>query len=126
MHQADQEDGSTPSIGAHAKLDKIRPFLRYFTALVAKEIYNDTRFLTEPDENVWWYDGQRVEFRTPNYAKILRIMQSQPSVTIDSLREQLGINKSAVQRLLSSLKEKGYIEARDNEGGWRVLITPSL
>ena len=72
------------------------------------------------------YDGQRVEFRTPNYAKILRIMQSQPSVTIDSLREQLGINKSAVQRLLSSLKEKGYIEARDNEGGWRVLITPSL
>ena len=53
-------------------------------------------------------------------------MQSQPSVTIESLRVQLGINKSAVQRLLSSLKEKGYIEARDNEGGWRVLITPSL
>ena len=44
----------------------------------------------------------------------------------DRDREQLGINKSAVQRLLSSLKEKGYIEARDNEGGWRVLISPSL
>ena len=71
-------------------------------------------------------EGQRVEFRTPKYAKILRIMQSQPSVTIDSLREQLGINKSAVQRLLSSLKEKGYIAARDYEGGWRVLITPSI
>ena len=42
------------------------------------------------------------------------------------LREQLGINKSAVQRLLARLKEKGYIEARDNEGGWRVLITPSM
>lgn len=126
LHQADLGVGSTPSIGAHAELDKIRPFLRYFAALVAEEIYNDVRFLTEPDENVWWYDGQRVEFRTPNYAKILRIMQSQPSVTIDSLREQLGINKSAVQRLLSSLKEKAYIEARDNEGGWRVLITPSV
>lgn len=126
LHQADLEVGPIPSIGAHTELDKIRPFLRFFTALVAEEIYNDVRFLTEPDENVWWYDGQRVEFRTPNYAKILRIMQSQPSVTIESLREQLGINKSAVQRLLSSLKEKGYIEARDNEGGWRVLITPSL
>ena len=126
LHQADLEVGSTPSIGAHAELDKIRPFLRYFTALVAEEIYNDVRFLTEPDENVWWYDGQRVEFRTPNYAKILRFMQSQPSVTIESLHEQLGINKSAVQRLLSSLKEKGYIEARDKEGGWRVLITPSI
>ena len=53
-------------------------------------------------------------------------MQSQPSVTIDSLHDQLVINKSAVQRLLSSLKEKGYFEARNNEGGWRVLITPSL
>ena len=107
-------------------MDKIRPFLRYFTALVAEEIYNDVRFLTEPDENVWWYDGQRVEFRTPNYAKILRIMQSQHSVTIDSLREQLGINKSAVQRLLSSLKEKGYIEARDNVGDFIINISQSV
>lgn len=48
------------------------------------------------------------------------------AIAIDSLREQLGINKSAVQRLLTSLKEKGYIETRDNEGGWRVLITPSV
>ena len=75
---------------------------------------------------MWWYDGQRVEFRTPNYAKILRAMQSQPSVTIESLRKITGINKSAVQRLLGSLKEKGYIEAKDNVGGWRVLITPSV
>ena len=126
LHQADLEVGPTPGIGAHAELVKIRPFLRYFTALIAEEIYNDVRFLTEPDEDVWWYDGQRVEFRTPNYARILRIMQSQPSVTIDSLREQLGINKSAVQRLLSRLKDKGYIEARDKDGGWRVLITPSV
>ena len=26
-------------------------------ALVAEEIYNDVRFLTEPDKSVWWYDG---------------------------------------------------------------------
>ncbi len=126
LHQADLEVGSTPSIGAHADLNHIRPFLRYFIAVVAEEIYNDVRFLTEPDENVWWYDGQRVEFRTLNYAKILRIMQSQPSVTINSLCEQLSINKSAVQRLLTSLKEKGYIEAKNDEGVWRVIITPSV
>ena len=126
LHQADLEVGSTPSIGAHADLNHIRPFLRYFIAVVAEEIYNDVRFLTEPDENVWWYDGQRVEFRTLNYAKILRIMQSQPSVTINSLCEQLSINKSAVQRLLTSLKEKGYIEAKNDEAIWRVIITPSV
>ena len=126
LHQADLEVGSMPSDGAHAEIGNIRPFLKYFSALVAEEVYNDVRFVTEPDENVWWYDGQRVEFRTPNYAKILRIMQSQPSVTIDGLREQLDINKSAVQRLLGSLKEKGYIESTGEGGGWRVHITPSL
>jgi Fic family protein len=126
LHQADLEVGQAPSIGAQAPLDRIRPFSKYFTALVAEEIYNDVRFVTEPNENVWWYDGQRVEFRTPNYAKILRIMQSQPSVTIDGLKEELGINKSAVQRLLGSLKEKGYIEPAGEGGGWRVLITSSM
>lgn len=126
LHQSDLEVGSAPSLGAHAPLEHIRPFLRYFSALAAEEIYNDVRFITEPDENVWWYDGQRVVFRTPNYAKVLRAMQTMPSVTIESLRELTGINKSAVQRLLGSLKEKGYIEAKDNAGGWRVLITPSV
>lgn len=126
LHQADLEVGATPSAGAHAPLEHIRPFSKYFTAMAAEEIYNDVRFVTEPDENVWWYDGQRVEFRTPNYAKILRIMQSQSSVTIDGLKEELGINKSAVQRLLGSLREKNYIEPAGEGGGWRVLITPSL
>ncbi len=126
LHQADLEVGATPSAGAHTPLEHIRPFSKYFTAMAAEEIYNDVRFVTEPDENVWWYDGQRVEFRTPNYAKILRIMQSQSSVTIDGLKEELGINKSAVQRLLGSLREKGYIEPAGEGGGWRVLITPSL
>lgn len=126
LHQADLEVGATPGAGAHASLEHIRPFSKYFTAMAAEEIYNDVRFVTEPDENVWWYDGQRVEFRTPNYAKILRIMQSQSSVTIDGLKEELGINKSAVQRLLGSLREKGYIEPAGEGGGWRVLISPSL
>ena len=126
LHKADLEVGSTPSVGAHAKLGSIRPFLKYFSALVAEEIYNDVRFITEPSENVWWYDGQRVEFRTPNYAKILRIIQTLPSVTIDDLHDEISINKSAIQRLLSSLKEKGYIEPTGDGGGWRVLITPSL
>lgn len=126
LHRADLEAGPTPSEGAHAPLDRIRPFSRYLSALAAEEIYNDVRFVTEPDENVWWYDGRRIEFRTPNYARILRTMQSQPSVTLDGLHGSLGINKSAVQRLLGSLKDKGYIEPSGEQGGWRVLIIPSV
>ena len=125
LHQTDIEVGSIPSVGAHASLSSIRPFSKYFSGLIAEEIYNDVRFITEPDENVWWYDGQRVEFRTPNYAKLLRIMQTQPSVTIESLHEQLGINYSAIQRLIGRLKENGYIEPT-GDGVWRVLITPSI
>ena len=126
LHQTDIEEGSIPSVGAHASLSSIRPFSKYFSGLIAEEIYNDVRFITEPDENVWWYDGQRVEFRTPNYAKLLRIMQTQPSVTIESLHEQLGINYSAIQRLIGRLKENGYIEPTGDAGVWRVLITPSI
>ena len=126
LHQTDIEVGSIPSVGAHASLSSIRPFSKYFSGLIAEEIYNDVRFITEPDENVWWYDGQRVEFRTPNYAKLLRIMQTQPSVTIESLHEQLGINYSAIQRLIGRLKENGYIEPTGDAGVWRVLITPSI
>ncbi len=126
LHKADLDVGPTPSDGAHASIERIRPFYRYFSALMAEEIYNDFRFVTEPDENVWWFDGQRIEFRTPNYAKILRIMQTLPSVTLDRLHDELGINKSAIQRLLYSLKDKGYIEPSSDQGGWRVLITPSV
>ncbi|MCR5714642.1 MAG: MarR family transcriptional regulator, partial [Bacteroidales bacterium] len=59
---------------------------------------------------------------TPKYAKLLRLMQRQPSVTIDGLKKDLGINKSAVQRLLGSLKEKGYIESAGEGGGWLCII----
>lgn len=54
LHQADLEVGATPSAGVHAPLEHIRPFSKYFTAMAAEEIYNDVRFVTEPDENVWW------------------------------------------------------------------------
>jgi len=52
-------------------LQPFRPFLKYFKELVATEIYNDVLFVSEHDENVWWYDGERIAFRTPNYTKIL-------------------------------------------------------
>jgi DNA-binding IclR family transcriptional regulator len=42
------------------------------------------------------------------------------------LKEVLGINKSAVQRLLGTLKEKAYIEPAGEGGGWRVFITSSV
>jgi DNA-binding IclR family transcriptional regulator len=41
------------------------------------------------------------------------------------LQTEIGINRSAIQKILQNLQEKEYIE-RDAEGTWRVFITPSM
>lgn len=126
LHHADLNVGPIPSDGAHAELKDIEPFLQYFTDLVAYELYKDYEFVTCHNENIWWYDGEKIEFRTPNYAKILRFMRSQSVVTIGELQEITGINSSAIKKLLSQLIEKKYIEKNPTDGSWNVFINPSM
>lgn len=123
LHQADLEVGPVPSEGAHASVDAIRPFLKYFNGLVATEVYNDVLFVSERGENVWWYDGERIVFRTPNYTKILNLMRTQPTLTLADLQEETGISVTAVQKLLDQLIVKGYVERGEKEGSWRVFVT---
>lgn len=126
LHQTDMEVGPIPNDGAHAELKDIKPFLKYFTNLVTTEIYNDVLFVTERDENVWWYDGERISFRSPNYNKILNAMLSQPTLTLSGMCEITGINRSAVQKLVAQLIGKKYVERGERDGSWRVYITPSV
>lgn len=126
LHQADLNVGKVPSDGAHAGINEIAPFLRYFQGIVANEIYHDYLFVTHRDENVWWYDGDMIEFRTPNYAKMLRMMQTQPVLTLEEMRDMLGISITAVRKLVGQLLEKNYVEKNVNDGSWRVIITPSI
>lgn len=123
LHQADLEVGPVPADGAHAELREIRPFLKYFNELVATEVYNDVLFLSEKDENVWWYDGDRIAFRTPNYTKILNAMQTQPSLTMADMRDVTGISIAAIQKLLDQLIQKKYVERGERDGSWRVFVT---
>ena len=125
LHQADLNVGVIPSQGAHAALENIEPFVRYFHNLVANEIYNDYLFVTRKEENVWWYDGEMIEFRTPNYAKLLRLMRTQPVLTLEDMTEELGISMTAVRKLVNQLIEKNYVEKNEKDSSWRVLITPS-
>ena len=76
LHQTDLEVGPVPYDGAHAGIREIRPFLKFFNELVATEVYHDVLFVSERNENVWWYDGERIVFRTPNYTKILNAMRT--------------------------------------------------
>lgn len=126
LHATDQNVGFAPSDGAHATITDIGPFLTYFNRLVATEIYNDYLFVAERNEDYWWYDGEQIKFRSPNYAKTLRLMQSMPSVTLKDIQEETGINASAAQKLQNQLIEKNYVERNIKDGGWRVIITPSI
>lgn len=126
LHAADLIVGSSPSAGAKASLTKIKPFVQYFKKLLAKEIYNDVLFLTEHDENLWWYDGERIEFRSQNYSKLLVLMMSEPVLTLEEMQRHLNINMSAVKKLVKQLLEKKYIERGTEDGSWRVFITPSV
>lgn len=126
LHQADLEVGPVPADGAHADLKDIKPFMKYFAELVMKEVHNDVLFLTEHDENVWWYDGERIAFRSPNYSKILNGMLSHPTMTLADMQEEVGINMSAIQKLVLQLTEKKYVERGEKDGSWRVYLIPSL
>lgn len=123
LHQTDLEVGPVPSDGAHAEIKDIRPFLKYFRDLVATEVYNDVLFISERNENVWWYDGERIAFRTSNYTKILNAMQTEPTLTLADMKEITGISITAIQKLLDQLIQKKYVERGDKDGSWRVFIT---
>ena len=125
LHQADLVVGAAPHAGAHASLKEIKPFYKYMSNLFAQEFENDVLFVTEKDENIWWYDGERIVFRSPNYAKILQELMFGQMVTYAYLQEEIGINRSAIQKILHALQEKGYIE-KTEKGSWRVFITPSM
>ena len=122
LHQAGIDVGPIPSDGAHAEIKDIRPFVKYFNNLVATEIYNNVLFLTEKNENVWWYDGERIAFRTPNYTRILNAMRTQPTLTLADMREITGVSVAAIQKLLDQLIVKKYVERGEN-GSWKVFVT---
>ena len=123
LHMADLEVGPIPSDGAHAEIKEIHPFLKYFNNLVATEVYNDVLFLSERNQNVWWYDGERIVFRTPNYTKILNAMRTEPTLTLANMADITGISISSIQKLLHQLIKKKYVERNEKNGSWRVFVT---
>lgn len=125
LHRADLIVGAAPADGAHASLKSIRPFHKYMNKLITKEVENDVLFITERSENIWWYDGERIVFRTPTYGKILRALQIEDQATLAYLQTETGINRSALQKMLATLQDKGHI-IKDDRSRWRVFITPSL
>ena len=125
LHQADLEVGDTPWKGAHASLKQIRKFARFFTGLIASEIANEVDFIEDKSETTWWYDGERIKFRSENGPKILRLMNDNPYITYAELSKEFSVNISALQKQLENMTKKGYIQRRES-GGWHVFATSSI
>lgn len=126
LHQSDIEVGNSPSAGVHATLTQIRYFLKYFKRLVATEIKYDIDFATETSPNVWWYDGQRIVFRSASTSVMLQAMLQHPDITIGGLAKEAGIVEAAVKKQLRQMTSKGYIQRREKDGGWYVFATASV
>ena len=126
LHTSDLKVGITPSDGANAPLNKIDTFLKYFERLVADEIIQNIAFLRDCGDNIWWFDGEKVSFRSPNTITILRTLMNEPNTTISELCSIVGINRSAIQKQLEQLKKKGYIvQSNFKEEKWHVVIVAS-
>ena len=126
LHRTDLTVGAAPSLGAYASKRDIQQFLTYFTNLFIDEVSYDIQILTERGDNVWWFDGERVKFRSATTSIILNRMYEQPNSTIPQLAEAAGISLTAVNKQLRLLTDKGYIARTEKDNSWRLIITPSV
>ena len=126
LHRTDLTVGAAPSLGAYASKRDIQQFLTYFANLFIDEVSYDIQFLTERGDNVWWFDGERVKFRSATTSIILNRMYEQPNSTIPQLAEAAGISLTAVNKQLRLITDKGYIARTEKDNSWRLIITPSV
>lgn len=122
---ADKNAGVVPSVGAHATIDMVRPFADYMEKLIIEQVNLDMAFLQSNPLETWWYNGELVRFRSDKSIRMLQLLQANARITVAELAAQLAINPSAVQKQLSSLTSKGYIERSGNPKQWLVHIFPT-
>lgn len=127
LHQADEIVGKAPSAGANATLDQISPFADYFRQMMSDEISMNIKYVQEREEHVWWYDGEYIVVSNENTLAILQTLLANPRTTVREMTERIGINKSAVQRQLKLMTEKGWVIApQSRTSQWHVVIKPSI
>lgn len=124
LHRADQKIGKVPSDGVHATIGKIASFLAFFRQTVCKEMQCEIDIVRNADKETWWYDGQRIHFRSGNGSRLLALLRDKPFVTFSEMADYLSVNRSAVQKQIEGFRKKGYLDRRD-DGSWHVLALNS-
>ena len=124
LHRSDQRVGKNPSDGANAPIGKITSFLAFFRKTICEELMCDIGIVKNSDVDTWWYDGQRIIFRSEKGPLLLNLMRNNPNITYSEMAESLSINRSAVQKQIDNFRKKGYLERR-NDGRWHILAINS-
>lgn len=113
--------GSIPADGAHASLKSISSFEAYMETVLVSDISAMFEFLSGNIETMWWYKGEIIRFSTSTPARILRVLQSDAYASLSAISTTLGISRSAIQKQVDSLAEKGYISRPEGKKrGWIV------
>ena len=124
LGKTDKNVGPVPSVGANATLEQAQDFVNYITKQVEQTLEDDMNFLQEKEDAVWWFDGEFVTFKNESTIQLLKLLTDNPKMSVRSLVQALSISKSAVQKQLKLLQEKGYIlkTTNNNTSGWSVSI----
>lgn len=124
LHRSDMKVGNVPAEGAKAPIGKIASFFAFFRKTLCEELSCDIGIVKNSDVDTWWYDGQRIVFRSDRGELLLSLMKERPYITYSDLAEALSINRSAVQKQIDAFRRKGYLERR-SDGSWHVLALNS-
>ena len=110
--------------GAHATIGQIASFLAFFRQTVCEEMQCEIDIVRNADKDTWWYDGQRIHFRSGNGSRLLALLCDKSFVTFSEMADSLSVNRSAVQKQVEGFRKKGYLDRRD-DGSWHVLALNS-
>ena len=124
LHRSDQKIGKVPSDGAHVTIGKITSFLAFFRQTVCEEMQCEIDIVKNADKDTWWYDGQRINFRSENGSLLLTLMHDKPFITFSEMANRISVNRSAVQKQIEGFRKKGYVDRRD-DGSWHILAMNS-
>ena len=124
LRRSDQKIGKIPSEGANAPIGNITSFLAFFRKTVCEEMQCEIDIVNNAGRDTWWYDGQRIIFRSESGERLLGLMRNKPFVTFSEMAAYLSVNRSAVQKQVEGFRQKGYVDRRD-DGSWHVLALNS-
>lgn len=80
-------------------------------------------FLSGDKETMWWYEGEIIRFSTTTPGRILHVLQSDPNASLSTISTTLAISRSAIQKQVDNLAEKGYITRPEGKKrGWIVNV----